>query len=111
MVYLGQEWVLAVGLAVAGFRGWYRVEGCEAIGGLPGGGRLPGMVLSSCTRLPPWGASPVAALSLSRFLLAYLLSLGEEEEGHLETEVDREFSLSFKFPSFSSSSSSVKTDC
>lgn len=90
-----------MGLAVAGFRGWCRVDGCEAIGGLPGG-RLPGMVFSSCTR------SPVAALSLSRFLSAYL-SRGEEEEGHFLTEVDRE-SLPFNIPSFSSSSS-AKTDC
>lgn len=101
MVYLGQECVLAMGLAVAGFRGWYRVGECEAIEGLPGA-RLPGMVFSSCTR------SPMAALS--KFLSAYL-SRGEEEEGHFLTEVVRESSLPFKIPSFSSSSPSAKTDC
>lgn len=103
VVYLGQECVLALGLAVTGFRGWYQVGGCEAIGGLPGD-RLPGMLSSSCT------SCPMAALSLSRFLSAYLLFRGEEEEGHFLTEVDRESSLPFKIPSFSSSSS-AKTDC
>lgn len=111
---VGQNPVLTMALAVAGLRGGCRVGRCEALGGLPGdggGGRFPGVMLSSRSEFLPLGARTMAVLSLARPPSPYLLSLGVEEEGHFGTEEDRGSSFPpFKNPS-SSSSSSAETDC